>query len=537
MSIFAVIFQLAENASIKFKDLLKGYAGGDVFDLIGDVDPTNEDGDIRMGDSTGISASLDGEIFSEEKKCQESNIGDSDNTGDGGHHKKVRRIVRLKDLLVKSSKKLEEVFLGAWATGAAPRNNSIWNSTWRTGVGEVVSSVIGGILSIEARDMDTKLLSAPESNNTLTRYMTNYQYWLLIAPSGWSFVFAVPSQMTHLVAIITLDSARSCMMQGLFLTQGTVSSIPIVLSWGGSIRPEGFWPSILLLMVIIVTVAIVVVVVLVIIDTIIGIVVVGVPSIIKLAFVITGGLIGLFYSNRVVGRRHHSVNNPVTATTTSSLEAEQDSGNIDKTQSKATPNESSSSGITSGCGPRCQEAIRDTIAQTRFENVSVLSNDSLLARGNTLQSDEDRQKLNELIELCTNLQSRVLDLEKKKTTQGLEITSLKRRVKKVEKKQRSRTHKLKRLYKVGLTARLDSFEYEQSLGEDASKQGRKINDIDADEDITLVNDQYDAEMFDVNDLHVKRCLLKKKLTIKRLVLLVKLMLLALQQLLVLLQQL
>nr|GEV25686.1 hypothetical protein [Tanacetum cinerariifolium] len=59
-------------------------SGGDVFDLIGDVDPTDEDGDIEMGDSTGVSASLDGEIFSGGKKCRKSNIGDSDNTGDGG---------------------------------------------------------------------------------------------------------------------------------------------------------------------------------------------------------------------------------------------------------------------------------------------------------------------------------------------------------------------------------------------------------------------------------------------------------------------
>nr|GEU52405.1 protein kinase-like domain, concanavalin A-like lectin/glucanase domain protein [Tanacetum cinerariifolium] len=59
-------------------------SGDDVFDLIGDVDPTDEDGDIGMGDSTGVSASLDGKIFSRGKKCQESNIGDSDNTGDGG---------------------------------------------------------------------------------------------------------------------------------------------------------------------------------------------------------------------------------------------------------------------------------------------------------------------------------------------------------------------------------------------------------------------------------------------------------------------
>nr|GEV21055.1 hypothetical protein [Tanacetum cinerariifolium] len=79
-------------------------------------------------------------------------------------------------------------------------------------------------------------------------------------------------------------------MQGAFLTQGTVSSIPTIFSWGGSIGPEGLQPSVLLLTVIIVTVDIVVTVVLVIVDMIIGIiVVVGVPSIIKLAFVITAG--------------------------------------------------------------------------------------------------------------------------------------------------------------------------------------------------------------------------------------------------------
>ncbi|GKA49647.1 hypothetical protein Tco_0742720, partial [Tanacetum coccineum] len=174
------------------------------------------------------------------------------------------------------------------------------------------------------------------------------------------------------------------------------------------------------------------------------------------------------------------------ATTTSSLEAKQDSGNINKTQSKETPNESSSLGTTSGGGPRCQETMGDTIAQTRFESVSKHSNDLLLARGNTLQSDEDRLKLDELMTLCTTLQNRVLDLEKTKTTQHNEIASLKRRVKKLEKKNRSRTHKLKRLYKVGLTARVESSDNEESLGEDASKQGR-IDAIDADEEITLVS--------------------------------------------------
>ncbi|GKF48113.1 hypothetical protein Tco_0141364, partial [Tanacetum coccineum] len=139
------------------------------------------------------------------------------------------------------------------------------------------------------------------------------------------------------------------------------------------------------------------------------------------------------------------------ATTASSLEAEQDSGNINKTRSKATPNESSSLGTTSGGGP----------------------------------SDEDRLKLDELTKLCTNLQKKVLDLEKIKTSQQNEIDSLKKRVKKLKKKDRSRSHKLKRLYKVGLSARVESSGDEESLGEDASKQGR-INAINADKDITLV---------------------------------------------------
>ncbi|GJY14865.1 hypothetical protein Tco_0385287 [Tanacetum coccineum] len=105
---------------------------------------------------------------------------------------------------------------------------------------------------------------------------------------------------------------------------------------------------------------------------------------------------------------------------------------------------------------RYQETMGDTIAQTRFENVSKLSNDSLLARGNTLRSNEDSLKCNELMELCTNLQTKFLDLEKTKTTQANEIASLKRRVKKLEKKSRSRTHKLRRLL-LGLFEQLEVF--------------------------------------------------------------------------------
>nr|GEX18604.1 hypothetical protein [Tanacetum cinerariifolium] len=114
------------------------------------------------------------------------------------------------------------------------------------------------------------------------------------------------------------------------------------------------------------------------------------------------------------------------ATTSSSLEAEQDSGG----------------------GPRCQETIGYTTDQTRFKSVS---------------------------KQCT----RVLDLEKTTTTQRNEIDSLKRRVEKLEKKNRSRTHKLKRLYKVGLMARVESSGDEESLcGEEVFVVGKNENAVE-----------------------------------------------------------
>nr|GEW38472.1 uncharacterized mitochondrial protein AtMg00810-like [Tanacetum cinerariifolium] len=120
----------------------------------------------------------------------------------------------------------------------------------------------------------------------------------------------------------------------------------------------------------------------------------------------------------------------------------------------------------------CQETMGDTIVQTRFQNVSKHANDSLLARGNTLQSDEDRLKLDEMMALCTTLQNRVLDLEQTKTHQKNEIDT-----------------------------RVESSGDEECLGQDASKQERMIDAIDADEDIILVNDA-DNEIFDMDDLEI-----------------------------------
>nr|GEZ16451.1 hypothetical protein [Tanacetum cinerariifolium] len=114
--------------------------------------------------------------------------------------------------------------------------------------------------------------------------------------------------------------------------------------------------------------------------------------------------------------------------------------------------------------------VADEAVYTEFDDRLVRA----VTTASSLKAEQDSGNINKT-------QSRT------KTTQALEIDSLKRRVKKLEKKQKSSTYKLKRLYKVGLSARVESSNDNEYLGEDASKQGRKIHDIDADEDITLVN--------------------------------------------------
>ncbi|GJU42457.1 ribonuclease H-like domain-containing protein [Tanacetum coccineum] len=121
-----------------------------------------------------------------------------------------------------------------------------------------------------------------------------------------------------------------------------------------------------------------------------------------------------------------------------------------------------------------------------------------------LLSSEDRLKLNELMELCTNLSQRVLNWENTKTFQAVEIAKLKEMVKKLERTNKSRTPSLKRLRK-----------------EDASKQGRKITDIDADAKVTLVDEaqegnddnlMFDTEVFDEHEVEVEKAVSTDEVT-------------------------
>ncbi|GKB57003.1 hypothetical protein Tco_0913189 [Tanacetum coccineum] len=113
------------------------------------------------------------------------------------------------------------------------------------------------------------------------------------------------------------------------------------------------------------------------------------------------------------------------------------------------------------------------------------------------------------------------ELQNTNTSQAVEIATLKERVKKLEKKKRSRTHKPKRLYKVGFSRRIESSD--EGLGdlEDASKQGRKIADIDADAEVTLVDETqgmnddnliFDTCVLDEQEVEVEKVVSTTKVT-------------------------
>ncbi|GJV98208.1 hypothetical protein Tco_1553460 [Tanacetum coccineum] len=103
-----------------------------------------------------------------------------------------------------------------------------------------------------------------------------------------------------------------------------------------------------------------------------------------------------------------------------------------------------------------------------MDTVPPTPHDSPLKGGYTPRSDEGRLKLKELMAICTKLSKQVLDLEKEKDSQVVEILKLKQRVKKLERKRKSSiSHPRRRIYRKVESSDDDLDE------EDASKQGRE----------------------------------------------------------------
>ncbi|GJS19858.1 hypothetical protein Tco_0448490 [Tanacetum coccineum] len=160
------------------------------------------------------------------------------------------------------------------------------------------------------------------------------------------------------------------------------------------------------------------------------------------------------------------------STTASSLEAEQDSGL--RLSSKQSIDPPLSRGYTLGSGEDSMKLIgidgilyitkKEPSKKAQRQEAEVPQDEaeheeSIPTTSNDPQpSGEDSLQLTDLMVLCTKLQTQVLDLQKAKDAQAKEIAALKKRI--------------------------------QSLGapEDASKQGRSIEDINTDVDVSLVDE-------------------------------------------------
>ncbi|GJS11411.1 hypothetical protein Tco_0368207 [Tanacetum coccineum] len=167
----------------------------------------------------------------------------------------------------------------------------------------------------------------------------------------------------------------------------------------------------------------------------------------------------------------------------------------------------------SGGSPRRQDTILgDRPAQTRFERLSKQSNDPPLSRVNTLGSGEDSMKLQELMDLCTKLSERVLALENIKTAQDLEITNLKKRVKKLEKKKKSRTPQLKRrLFKVRIESSAEkSLETQGRYGHDISTAEVTTASVPSDVDVSAASPIRPVDDLITDDITLAETLIKIK---------------------------
>ncbi|GKD81432.1 hypothetical protein Tco_1348271 [Tanacetum coccineum] len=152
---------------------------------------------------------------------------------------------------------------------------------------------------------------------------------------------------------------------------------------------------------------------------------------------------------------------------TERTDAAQDSDNIIRTQTTAMPNVDIPQGTDTGDSPRRQDTMGGAPAVTRSERVLEHLNEPPLSEGHIFGSGEG--SMEQTFELTDN----VLDLEKEKDAQAVEILNLKRRVKKLEIKRKSSiSHPRRRKYRQVETSSDDGLDEE-----DASKQGRRSDKL------------------------------------------------------------
>nr|GEV06284.1 hypothetical protein [Tanacetum cinerariifolium] len=176
--------------------------------------------------------------------------------------------------------------------------------------------------------------------------------------------------------------------------------------------------------------------------------------------------------------------NLVRAATTASLDAQQDNSVMAQIRPEGAPIQSSDPPLSAGniVGSR-KDRMEHAIELT--DPVPQTPNDSPILGGHTPGSDEGSMTLKELMNLCTTLSQKVLDLEKLKTAQAKGIASLQKRVTKLEQRQSSRI--------LGFHPFRSCTSKRHSLGRrNVSKQGRK--NLKSQQKFQDINDMVDEEV-------------------------------------------
>nr|GEV33483.1 hypothetical protein [Tanacetum cinerariifolium] len=141
--------------------------------------------------------------------------------------------------------------------------------------------------------------------------------------------------------------------------------------------------------------------------------------------------------------------------------------------------------------------IREILQLDDAEGVVCLPNEEIFAGLAQMEYEKSSTKLtfykaffsSQWKFLIHTLLQRVENLEHDKAAQKLEIIKLKARVKRLERDNKVKSSKLRRLRKVGASRRIES----SDDMEDVFNQGRMIDDLDKDERIELVKDADIAE--------------------------------------------
>ncbi|GJX02916.1 hypothetical protein Tco_0188832 [Tanacetum coccineum] len=145
--------------------------------------------------------------------------------------------------------------------------------------------------------------------------------------------------------------------------------------------------------------------------------------------------------------------------------------------------------------PPSEEVGEDSVHPTDSTQIPIIDQPSTSSQPKKKQkSRRHRERRQRFLKMRQSMR-KVLDFKKAKDAQANEIAALKKRVQRLERKKKSRPTGLKRLKKVGMSRRVESFEDQESLGdhEDASKQERSIEDIDKDDDVTLVDETQERQ--------------------------------------------